>query len=235
MMPNYVEEMNRNGFVRLGKLLSEEEIQWFRNDLLSRVDYSKDDIVSQLFTPNQYYVNLLESQWLNSLIDTTLNHKAILQDIYGLTNILNNQELTRTRFHRDMAWFPHKRTCVMVFIALDDVTNKNGPMEFIPFSHLFESMPSKEYLEKHKSQMMMQAGEVVAMDATIWHRASENNSKIARPVLLLKYSLAFIKQPKQLLSNFNNLSEMAKTRLGYYVSEDGWQSGNYIMENTDIL
>lgn len=234
MIDDYCEIMNRNGFVHLGKILDEEAINWFKKDLFSRMN-DQDDIISKMFVNNDHYIKLIELPEINVFINKVLNDRAILQDIYGLTNLRCDDDITRNRFHRDMAWFPHKRTCVMIFIALEDVTDDNGPTEFVPFSHLIEAMPSDNYLNNHKIKMLLRSGEAFAIDATIWHRATKNNSKNPRPVLLLKYSLSFIKQPKILYNyDLTNLSEVVKTRLGFYASEKGWKSGNYTMENTTI-
>lgn len=232
---NIKETMNRDGVLFFEKKLTDDDIDFFYNDIARRLP-ENDDVVKFLFKKNKYYINLIESLWLNDIVDNLLNEKSILQDCYGLTNTRNQDTITRNKFHRDMAWFPNTRTSIMIFIPLIDLTVHNGTTEIVPFSHLFEEMPSEEYIETHKTPVLQNAGCPFVIDATIWHKTGVNLSGKIRPMILLKYSLAFFKQPVDLCTKYDlsETSEVIKVRMGWNLTELNWKTGNYTMKNTKI-
>ena len=233
------EEIDRNGYCCMGRVLSENDVLWFESDLLNRLP-SDNDIVQTMFKFDQKYISLIENPIINDFVNQTLNNRAILQDVYGLANLMgNNTDLTRNRFHRDMPWLPFTRICVMIFIALTDIDEQNGATEIIPCSHLLRDEPSEDFANRNKRQVKLKAGEAFAIDATLWHKAGINHTKNPRTMLLLKYSLAFIKQPVDLYRLYEEklaeASEIVKIRMGWYTSENHWKPGNYVMENSYVI
>lgn len=256
------EEMNVFGFTNLGKMLSDEQINFFRDDLLEKKKkhielhgeellnkYGELEMLRNVGSFHKNYLDLIESDWLNSLINITLNEKAILHGYHGiLTN--NNSNGVRTlpmRFHRDAPWFKDTRTCILVLMPLVDFVEEVGPTEVVPGTHLFQNMPSEEFLEKHSKKMIMPAGHVFVMDGTLYHRAGKNVSGKIRPLLQMNITLAFMKQQVDVWSTdtFNDCSDLVKSRLGYnvrnykhpdemFVDNRNWKSGNYDMSNTLI-
>lgn len=256
------EEMNVYGFTRLGKLLSDEQIEFFKNNLIEKkkehiqlhgIDklnkYGELEMLRNVGSFHENYIKIIESDWLNTFINATLNDKAILHGYHGiLTNGESNGDRSLPlRFHRDAPWFKETRTCVLILMPLVDFTEEVGPTEVVAGTHLFQNMPSQEFLEKHKTPMCMPAGHVFAMDGTLWHRGGRNRSGKIRPLLQMNITLAFMKQQVDIWSSdtFSNCSELVKSRLGYnvrsykhpdemFTENRNWKSGNYDTSNIII-
>jgi len=256
------EEMNVYGFTNLGKILTDEQIEFFRDNLLEKKrehvelhgeeklnKYGELEMLRNVGSFHENYLKLIESDWLNSFINATLNEKAILHGYHGiLTN--NDSNGVRTlpmKFHRDAPWFKDTRTCILILMPLVDFTEEVGPTEIVPGTHLFQNIPSQTFLEKTCQKMLVPAGTVFVMDGTLWHRAGRNISGKIRPLLQMNITLAFMKQQVDVWSSdtFANCSDLVKARLGFnvrnyknpdemFTENRNWKSGNYDMTNTLI-
>ena len=256
------EEININGFTKLGKLLSDDQVSFFHNNLLEEKEkhiklhgkdklnkYGELEMLRNVGSFHENYLKLIESDWLNSFINCVLNEKAIIHGYHGIltTNDSNGDRSLPLRFHRDAPWFKDTRTCVLILMPLVDFIDEVGPTEVVPGTHLFQNMPSQDFLEKHKKAIHVPAGHVFAMDGTLWHRGGKNKSGKIRPLLQMNITIAFIKQQIDVWSDskFENCSDIVKHRLGYNVrnykhpdemlTEDrNWKSGNYDTSNIFI-
>lgn len=235
----HLKEMDVYGYTVLGKMLTDEQVTFFRDDLLEQKrkhilkhgedllnQYGELEMLRSVGRFHDNYLKLLESDWLNAFINLTLNDKAILHGYHGiLTNDNSNGERSLPlRFHRDAPWFKDTRTCVLVLMPLVDFTEEVGPTEVVPSTHLFENMPNDDFLEKHSRKMVVPAGTVFAMDGSLWHRAGRNRSGKIRPMLQMNITLAYMKQQvnvwadpdySQRIETFG--SSLVKRRLGYNV------------------
>ena len=256
------EELDIYGYTVLGKVLSEQQVDFFRENLLEQKKhhvslhgeellnkYGELEMLRNVGSFHENYLKLVEADWLNSLINTALNEKAILHGYHGiLTNNHSNGERTLPmRFHRDAPWFKDTRTCILVLMPLVDFTESVGPTEVVPGTHLFEKMPSEKFLEKNSHKILIPAGHAFVMDGTLWHRAGRNISGKIRPLLQMNITLAFMKQQIDVWTTdtFVNCSDIVKSRFGYNVrkyehpdemfcDDRNWKSGNYDMKNTSI-
>jgi len=260
------EEMDIYGFTNLGKLLTDDQVEFFRDDLPKQKakhiekhgeeklnKYSEIEFLRNCGSFHENYLKLIESDWFNDLINTTLNEKAILHGYHGV--LTNKQSCDRAdhdkfspmRFHRDSPWFKDTRTCVLVLMPLVDFVEDVGPTEIVPSTHLFKNEPSQEFLDSHVEKLIGPAGTVFAMDGTLYHRAGLNRSGKLRPLLQMNVTLAFIKQQINVWSDdtFQNCSDLVKGRLGYnvrtyndpdemFTDDRNWKSGNYDMSNIGI-
>lgn len=256
------EEMNVHGYTVLGKMLTDEQVEFFRNDLLEQKQkhiekhgedllnkYGELEMLRSCGRFHENYLKLIESDWLNGFINAVLNEKAILHGYHGIltSGDSNSPNALPLRFHRDAPWFKDTRHCVLVLMPLVDFTTEVGPTEVVPGTHLFKNMPSEAFLEKHAKKMTLPAGHVFAMDGTLWHRAGKNVSDKVRPLLQMNITLAFVKQQIDVWADdtFANASDLVKSRLGYnvrnykdpdemFTDNRNWKSGNYDMTNTGI-
>ena len=119
---------------------------------------------------HENYLKLIESSWLNKFIDCVLNEKAIIHGYHGILTFddSNGVDSLPLRFHRDAPWFKETRTCVLILMPLVDFTEEVGPTEYVPSTHLFQNMPSQEFIDKNAKKMIVEAGTVFAMDGTLW-------------------------------------------------------------------
>ncbi len=256
------EEMDIHGVTSLGKLLTDEQVEFFRNDLLEQKakhiqkhgegklnKYGELEMLRSCGRFHDNYLKLIESEWFNGFINIVLNDKAIIHGYHGiLTNGGSSGDRSLPlRFHRDAPWFPGTRTCVLILMPLVDFVEESGPTEVVPGTHLLKNMPSQIFLENHAKKMVLQAGHVFAMDGTLWHRAGKNRSGRVRPLLQMNVTIAFMKQQIDVWADntFDNATDLVKQRLGFnvrnykdpdemFTDNRNWKSGNYDMSNTEI-
>jgi ectoine hydroxylase-related dioxygenase (phytanoyl-CoA dioxygenase family) len=258
------QEMDIYGATSLGKILSDEDINFFREDLLKKtkeeeLQYGKEELIRigafetvlDLGRFGGKYYEIIENKHINTFINTVLNDKAVIHSFNGIINKAGDRSgMVGFHFHRDMPYFKETRTAVNVMIPLVDYNAANGATEYVPSTHLFKKMPSQEFLEKHKVTMQGKAGEAFVTDAVTWHRAGTNSTSQDRPMIVLKFTLAPFKQQIDYIhstgENINSASDLVKQRLGInvIVSSDHemhrwperrkWRSGQYDMSNTDM-
>ena len=265
MNEHFKKELDLYGYTNLGKMLSDDQVEFFRDNLIENKDrhiekhgkdklnkYNELEFLRNVGSFHEKYLELLESHWFNSLVNSTLNSKAILHGYHGiLTNPESRDDLKQRfspmRWHRDAPWFKETRTCVLILMPLVDFVEEVGPTEVCPTSHLFEDMPNQDFLEKHTEKFIGKAGTVFAMDGALYHRAGRNVSGKIRPMLQMNVTLAFMKQQINVWNDdlFANCSDLVKSRLGYnvrdyddpddmFTDDRNWKSGNYDTRNITI-
>lgn len=262
-LDRFTEEINFRGAASIGPVLNSEEVNWFVEDLnkLKKEDietYGIDKLVENggletiqdLARLHEKYRKIIASPIINKALNNTLNDKAVIHSFNAIIlDDIEKSTMVGHGFHRDMPWFKDTRTSVIVMIPLVDYSEANGSTKYVPGSHLMPEMPSLEYLENHEVNTVGKAGEAFMVDSTTWHRAGNNTSGKARPMIVLKYTLAPFKQQIEFyLSNpdIANYEPLVRQRLGYNVrvphnfKEDrNWdsetrkfKSGQYDMTNT---
>jgi ectoine hydroxylase-related dioxygenase (phytanoyl-CoA dioxygenase family) len=231
---NIIEELNLRGASAIGKVLTDEQINWFREDLARKKQedierFGRDTLIANFsletvqdlgrFGGNYY--DLIANTDINDLVNLALNDKAVIHSYNAI--ILDGAEksdMVGHGFHRDMPWFPNCRTSIIVMIPLVDYNQENGSTRFVPGTHAFKDMPSIEYLQKHEVSAAGMAGEAFVVDSTTWHRAGDNKSGKQRPMIVIKYTLAPFKQQVEFyLSNpeIETAAPVVKQRLGWNV------------------
>ena len=248
-----IEELNVRGYSIIDDFrLSDEEIAWFKNDMIFRKNQEIDhfgeeelrrigryDIVRNLISFKQPYLDLIKSDWLNDIVNASLNEQAIIHDFFGMLNTANqDSNLVRNKFHRDFPSLERRRCSIHIMIPLVDATVKSGATEVVPGTHLFESHPSQEFCEKHAVSMTGVAGSVFVMDSSVIHRAGKSTLD-SRPMMVMRFQLAFLKQPIDLCRAYSKYlptsSDLINGRFGWNCrsmnnTEDDpskWQSGQY--------
>jgi ectoine hydroxylase-related dioxygenase (phytanoyl-CoA dioxygenase family) len=229
-----IEELNHRGAAALGRVLSEEEVAWFREDLVRKKQEDIDTFGREALLANfsletvqdlgrfagKYY-DLVANTQLNEVINNALNDKAVIHSYNAIIlDGAQKSEMVGHGFHRDMPWFPNCRTSIIIMIPLVDYSPENGSTRFVPGTHAFKDMPSLEYLHKFEVSAEGKAGEAYVVDSTTWHRAGDNKSGKPRPMIVLKYTLAPFKQQVEFyLSNpeLEAATPVVKQRLGWNV------------------
>ena len=229
-----IEELNLRGAAAIGRVLSEEEVAWFREDLARKKQEDIDTFGREALLANfsletvqdlgrfagKYY-DLVANNQLNEVINNALNDKAVIHSYNAIIlDGAEKSEMVGHGFHRDMPWFPNCRTSIIIMIPLVDYSPENGSTRFVPGTHAFKDMPSLEYLQKFEVSAEGKAGEAYVVDSTTWHRAGDNKSGKPRPMIVLKYTLAPFKQQVEFyLSNpeLEAAAPVVKQRLGWNV------------------
>lgn len=258
-----VEEMNIYGVTVIGKFLSDEQIAEFKNDLEKKKQEDIEEFGEEHLLEFDYehvrdlgrfggiYYKLLENPILNNYINNILNDKAVVHSYNAIINHQKHSSMVGYQFHRDQPFFKDTRTSVIVMIPLVDYSNENGSTEYVPTTHLFEKIPSEEFMKEHYVSTSGKAGEAYMVDAALWHRAGINKTDRARPMIVIKYTLAPFKQQVDYVFSsgrmLDSASDLVKQRLGWNVRvcqnyvefrEPGhkrkFKSGQYDMSNVYI-
>lgn len=117
---------------------------------------------------------------------------------------------------------------VVLNVALVDVTEENGPMEFWPGGT--HSLAAQVNVEKAAQKMVsqrltMKAGDILLRDPRAWHRGTPNRGTRSRPNIALLYARPWFRfgldLPTVQRSQFDSLSERAKAMLRYATVLDG--------------
>jgi ectoine hydroxylase-related dioxygenase (phytanoyl-CoA dioxygenase family) len=229
-----IEELNLRGAAPIGRVLSEEEVAWFREDLTRKKQDDIDTFGREALIANfsletvqdlgrfagKYY-DLVANLQINEVINNALNDKAVIHSYNAIIlDGAEKSEMVGHGFHRDMPWFPNCRTSVIIMIPLVDYSPENGSTRFVPGTHAFKDMPTLDYLQKYEVSAEGKAGEAYVVDSTTWHRAGDNKSGKPRPMIVLKYTLAPFKQQVEFyLSNpdLESAEPVVKQRLGWNV------------------
>jgi ectoine hydroxylase-related dioxygenase (phytanoyl-CoA dioxygenase family) len=259
------EEMNIYGVTKLGPIMSEADLEFFRKDILRKKEEDIErfgieallknedlEVVRDLARFGGKYFELLENPKLNDFVNLVLNDKAVIHSYNGIiTRADCKSDMLGFRFHRDQPFFKDTRTSINVLIPLVDYSEENGSTQYVPSCHLFNDMPSDEFLERHKVSSRGKAGEAFAVDAALWHRAGRNQSSSDRPIIAIKYTLAPFKQQidycESAKEHLDGASELVRQRLGWNVRvclnyeefreprpKRKFKSGQYDMQNTDM-
>lgn len=226
------EEMNRLGWSKIDHKINFDDIKYFKKEMIKnkKLEIKNKgeeflrknnhlDIIKCHFQFKEKYIQLIESKWLNEIVDNLLNETAIIYDFFGLLNIdQKNASHHRNKFHQDQAYLGGIRASILIIIPLIDFIEKVGPTEIIPCSHLFKNKPSQEFIESNYIKLIAKKGEVFVVDASVWHRGGDNKTQKIRPAIIIRYQLPFLKRPIDLTEHYKEelktSSNLIKKRMG---------------------
>lgn len=129
----------------------------------------------------------------------------IVDAIIGPTAILNLQNASaaspgavhfQSRFHRDFAkdFAATKCLALNAFWCMTDFTADNGATWIVPTSHRDPQLPSDEFIDRNKLQILAPAGSVVFWDGLLLHKAGYNATHRTRYGINHMYTRPFLKQ-----------------------------------------
>ena len=85
----------------------------------------------------------------------------------------------------------------IVIITLNEFTLTNGSTAVIPKSHKLCKRPSSDDVKKTRNKELIltaPAGSLIMWDGLIWHRSTDNNSKLPRLSVIVSYGSSFFKE-----------------------------------------
>ena len=133
----------------------------------------------------------------------------------------NNQKQS---LHMD--WLPREKKSdnfemLLFFLYLDDSNYKNGATQLVPKSHLKISYPEVygNVLKKFKSEITINAkkGDVLILNANIWHRGGSNKNGKKRGLLNIEYRNRKIDQLLNLKKYLNKKTKDLLTNYEKYL------------------
>ena len=204
-----IEEVRTSGYSVLENFLTTTELEKCRNgiDKVYQVqeeelgqDYlaeiSELNLARALLVYDDYFLSLITKEKILQVLKKVLGDYFILNLQNAIIN-LPNQEHHQSAWHRDLPYqnFVISRPIALnVFYCIDGFSEETGGTQLVPFSHQMGSIPSEEYVNKHKIMLQCPEGSVVIFDSMLLHRAGYNSSKNIRRGVNHIFSVPIMKQ-----------------------------------------
>ncbi len=167
------------------------------------------------FVYDNFFIKFINQKFLNQVLIKCFGKKYILNLQNCPINRAHDKHLG-SAWHRDLPYqhfVPSRPLSITTIVCLDEFTKKNGGTFILPFSHKFEKFPSDGYVKNNEKQIEASVGDVIILDALIYHRAGANNTNHERKLVVNMFTLPFIKQqvnfPNMLKGKFSKDKELS--------------------------
>lgn len=114
--------------------------------------------------------------------------------------------------HQDIAYSKENPYQFSIWLALQNVSLADGPLEFLPRSHLEKIEPAIDFWEpnfidkmalsskwqKNFRSVPVRAGDAILFDSRIWHRSADNKSNQNRFALVTRWSQIGYPSPSEI-------------------------------------
>jgi ectoine hydroxylase-related dioxygenase (phytanoyl-CoA dioxygenase family) len=229
----HLEEYRNQGFTILKDFLVESELVDLRSELdriykLQEEEFTKEGLkiideeflARALLCYSDAYLNVARHTELLKYVEEILGSYFLIGLQNGIIN-MPNQRHHQSSWHRDLPYqnwvSSHSLACNM-FICLDVFNEETGGTFVLPGSHKLVEMPSNEFVEKHKVQVVANPGSIVFFDSMLFHKAGYNSSSQIRRGVNIMYNRAILRQqidlPKMLNGRYSE-DPFLKVLLGY--------------------
>lgn len=183
-----------------------------------RLPFAKDDIFMEIFK------NKTLKKILDTLFKPTKSFYVLNQQnaIINLGNELHNQ----SSWHRDFPYIQgisNIKQAYSVLIAVDDFTKQNGGTRLVPFTHMYEEIPSWRFIEKNFISVECKAGSAIFFDSQIFHSAGINSTKKKRIAINNVFSNPTYRQQIQIPTALENAG-LVEPKSKYLRQLFGYQS-----------
>ena len=204
-----VEEVKKSGYSVLESFLPQNELE----ECASRIDkvyQSQEDelgrdylteinelnVARALLVYDDYFLSLITHKKILKIVETILGNYFIINLQNAIIN-LPDQEHHQSAWHRDLTYqnfVISDPIALNVFYCVDGFSEETGGTQLVPFTHRMGSIPSEEYIDKHKVALHCPAGSVVIFDSMLLHKAGYNSSKNIRRGVNHVFSVPIMKQ-----------------------------------------
>jgi len=222
-------DLGRDGFVVVERLLTEEQVDELRRDLLPRLAHVGRNGFEGHATQRLYGVlekttvcdPLVEHPLVLGLLDRLLEPNYLLSQLQAI-HILPGE--AAQPLHHDDAFYPWPRPRralgAATIWAIDDFTAENGATVAIPGSHLWgDRMPRPE---ERARPVVMPRGSMLLFLGTLWHGGGANRTARGRLCVTAQYCAPWCRQQENFSLSVSRervrrSSEHLKRLLGYSI------------------
>jgi len=165
---------------------------------------------------------MIDKGLIKSLEKNYFGGKCILNSFSALSNIKSESDLFYKKVHRDIRGYSGNVPLLLnILVMMDDFTIDNGGTLLLPYSHLIEEEPSKEFWEENCKSMTGKAGDIIIWNSNIFHASGINKTTQIRRGLPITLSLPYYKQlldyPRAIgYERKDEFSEKMQQILGYH-------------------
>lgn len=223
------ERLMADGYVIMERLLSEEQIQAFRQEVTPFLQHTgrtsfegaRTQRVYDVLSKTRVLDPLAEHPRVLALLDRLFLPNYLLSQVQ-IINILPD-ERAQLLHHDDASYpFPRPRPPLgaATVWAIDDFTADNGATSIIPGSHRWDQQ--REPQPGEAIPCIMPAGSVVLFLGTTWHGGGANQSDQARLAATCQYCEPYLRQQENFLLEVSRdtarqLSENMLRMIGYSI------------------
>lgn len=156
--------------------------------------YIDQNMVHNLMVRHDAFLTLLENPVLHAYLAAILGDTCILYAYTSSTMPPGGSNYSR-RIHVDSPrLIPGYITNVGITLALDDFTEQNGAIEFLPGSQWRTSVPDEAEFDRGRHPVLLRAGEAALFNARTWHRGGLNRTTVPRHALTMNVCRSFMRQ-----------------------------------------
>lgn len=192
-----MDALERDGYVVLEKLISEDLLAEIKEDLLPRFEYDSGRNNFEGFKTQRLYAFFEKSLVCNPLVehplilgclDRIFEPNYLLSQLQAI-NILPGE--AQQPLHHDDLFYrvprPRRPLGAATIWAIDDFTEENGATVVIPKSHLWDDRHPTDADLREQRSVVMPAGSVVLFVGTLWHGGGANRTEAARLCVSAQY------------------------------------------------
>ena len=228
------EELQRVGFTVVREVLSSSQLEYCRRaideQLQEQATTFTQDHLEAIGELDIVRAPLVNDEFFLRSIATAPQVLDVARRVIGSYYLLHLQNAIangpdrphhQSAWHRDLPYVDRtssKPFAVSALFCVDEFNASTGATWCIPGSHLFATLPSDSYLDKHAIAIEANAGDVIVFDSMIAHKAGTNTATKPRRAVNNVYSVGIIRQqidlPRALGGRYADDPELA-VLLGY--------------------
>lgn len=136
------------------------------------------DIVRCLLAYSHDYMALATHPTLIGVARAMLGENIVLLMQNGVINRPGELQ-AQAKWHRDLNyqhWTCSREIAISALFCLEDFTPETGGTAFLPASHLEETFPAKDVVERRAMTPTAPRGSVILFNSMVFHRAGVNSS-----------------------------------------------------------
>jgi ectoine hydroxylase-related dioxygenase (phytanoyl-CoA dioxygenase family) len=158
-----------------------------------------DGVAMNIIASNDLFIEFLTQMQDRNLIKDIEKHyfkgECILNSFTAISNIPSESSLFYKKVHRDIRAYSGSANILLnMLVMVDDFSAENGGTLLLPYSHLNENEPTKDFWEENNVPITGMAGDIIIWNSNIFHASGINKTKQDRRGLPITFSLPYYKQ-----------------------------------------
>jgi ectoine hydroxylase-related dioxygenase (phytanoyl-CoA dioxygenase family) len=204
-----VEEVRVLGYSVLENLFPRDELEKCKSriDKVYRVqeeelgrdrmaEISEMNVARALLVYDDYFLKMIVHETIQKIVKLFLGDYFII-NLQNAIISLPDETHHQSSWHRDLPYqnfVISQPIAINAFYCIDDFSSETGGTELVPYTHKMETLPSDDFIGRHKVALHCPAGSVVIFDSMLLHRAGFNSSRNIRRGVNHIFSIPIMKQ-----------------------------------------
>lgn len=225
MTPQEIYQLKNQGYLVLKNAVSQEWVNKLSFTLDKIFKKYLDGVALHVLLEDSIFIDFIDYLLKTGIIENLKNEyfksNCILNSFSALNN-LPNQPNFSSNFHRDLRFYSHKLPVMLnCLLMVDNFTKENGGTYILPYSHLIEDKPTKEFFFNNSIQIEGDPGDLLIFDSNIWHSSAPNITNKGRRGMPITISRSFLKPlldyPRAIgYEKIDSFNENLQQFLGYH-------------------